>query len=38
MSIKMYMKMLTMSQYKLIAAKMYSSGLMEYLCLPPTNE
>lgn len=34
----MYMKMLMMSRYKFKAAKMYSSGLIEYLCLPPENE
>lgn len=33
--IKMYMKILTMSVYKFRAAKMYSSGEMEYLCFPP---
>lgn len=34
-SIKMYMKIFTMSTYKFKAAKMYSSGEIEYLCFPP---
>ena len=33
---KRYRKRLMMSRYRLRAAKMYSSGLREYLCFPPS--
>ena len=33
--IRMYMKRLTISRYKLSAAKIYSSGDKAYLCFPP---
>lgn len=33
--LRMNRKMLMMSRYRFSAAKMYSSGLIEYLCLPP---